>query len=137
MARFWANTTVLFITPSVNGAVWASGLADPLYVVELDVDKKHVIVGPKELLKTRIVPVAEVNWLGDEPLTSRDEWHLSVKVRSTRPREAILRPINDKRAEVELLNPEEGVSPVRPAYSTTPMDHASMGWLDHKTRLKE
>ena len=88
------------------------GLADPLYVVELDVDKKHVIVGPKEFLKTRIVPVAEVNWLGDEPLTSRDEWQLSVKVRSTRPpREAILRPINEKRAEVELLNPEEGVSP--------------------------
>ena len=49
MARFWASTTVLFITPSVNGAVWASKLADPLYVVELDVDKKHVIVGPKEL----------------------------------------------------------------------------------------
>ena len=26
MARFWANTTVLFTTPSVNAAVWASGV---------------------------------------------------------------------------------------------------------------
>ena len=103
---------VIHYTIGQRRGLGIGGLADPLYVVELDVDKKHVIVGPKELLKTRIVPVAEVNWLGDEPLTSRDEWHLSVKVRSTRPpREAILRPINDKRAEVELLNPEEGVSP--------------------------
>jgi tRNA-specific 2-thiouridylase len=103
---------VIHYTIGQRRGLGIGGLADPLYVVELDVDEKHVIVGPKELLKTRIVPVAEVNWLGDEPLTSRDEWHLSVKVRSTRPpREAILRPINDKRSEVELLNPEEGVSP--------------------------
>ena len=103
---------VIHYTIGQRRGLGIGGLADPLYVVALDVDKKHVIVGPKELLKTRIVPVAEVNWLGDEPLTSRDEWHLSVKVRSTRPpREAILRPINEKRAEVELLNPEEGVSP--------------------------
>ncbi len=103
---------VIHYTIGQRRGLGIGGLADPLYVVELDVNKKHVIVGTKDLLKTRIVPVAEVNWLGDEPLTSRDEWHLSVKVRSTRPpREAILRPINDKRAEIELLNPEEGVSP--------------------------
>ena len=67
------------ITPSVNVAVWHQFLVDPLYVVDLDVDKKHVIVGPKELLKTRIVPVVEVNWLGDEPMTSRKEWYLASR----------------------------------------------------------
>jgi tRNA-specific 2-thiouridylase len=88
------------------------GLSDPLYVVRLDVDKKQVVVGPKDMLATRTVPVREINWLGDAPLTSRPEWHLSVKVRSTRPpREAILRPLSETTAEVELLNPEEGVSP--------------------------
>lgn len=103
---------VIHYTIGQRRGLGIGGLSDPLYVVELDVNKKHVIVGTKDLLKTRIVPVAEVNWLGDEPITSRQEWHLSVKVRSTRPpREAILRPINDKRAEIELLNPEEGVSP--------------------------
>ncbi len=103
---------VIHYTIGQRRGLGIGGLSDPLYVVELDVNKKHVIVGTKDLLKTRIVPVAEVNWLGDEPMTSRQEWHLSVKVRSTRPpREAILRPINDKRAEIELLNPEEGVSP--------------------------
>lgn len=88
------------------------GLSDPLYVVKLDVDKKQVVVGPKKLLATRIIPVREINWLGNEPIAARDEWHLAVKVRSTRPpRDAIIRPTGPESAEVELLTPEEGVSP--------------------------
>ncbi|TCS59057.1 tRNA (5-methylaminomethyl-2-thiouridylate)-methyltransferase [Primorskyibacter sedentarius] len=88
------------------------GLSEPLYVVKLDVDTKQVIVGPKEMLATRLIPVQEINWLGDEPFESRDEWHVSVKVRSTRPpREAIIRPISATEAEVELLSPEQGVAP--------------------------
>ena len=88
------------------------GLADPLYVVKLDAETKQVIVGPKELLATRNVPVREINWLGDAPLSAQEERHVAVKVRSTRPpRDAILRPISDTQATVELLSPEEGVSP--------------------------
>ncbi len=88
------------------------GLEDPLYVVRLDVEQKQVVVGPKQMLATRTIPVREINWLGDAPLSSRPEWHISVKVRSTRPpREAVLRPLSDTEAEVELLSPEEGVSP--------------------------
>ena len=88
------------------------GLEKPLYVIKLDVEEKKVIVGPKALLKTTHVPVEQINWLGDASLQSKKEWHLSVKVRSTRPpREAILKPINDYSAFVELVTPEEGVSP--------------------------
>ena len=88
------------------------GLSEPLYVVKLDADTKQVVVGPKEMLATRKVPVKEINWLGDAPLTSRSEWEIAVKVRSTRPpREAILRPLTDTTAEVELLTAEEGISP--------------------------
>ena len=88
------------------------GLSDPLYVVKLDADRKEVVVGPKEMLATRTIPVKEINWLGDAPLTSQEAWPLAVKVRSTRPpREAILRPLSETTAEVELLSPEEGVSP--------------------------
>jgi tRNA-specific 2-thiouridylase len=80
--------------------------------VKLDPDARRVIVGPKEALSTRVIPVREINWLGDAPLTSRAEWHVSVKVRSTRPpREAVIRPLSETEAEVELLSPEEGVSP--------------------------
>ena len=88
------------------------GGGDPLYVVKLDADNCRVIVGPKEALATRKIPVREINWLGDEPFMSREEWHVAVRVRSTRPpKEAIIRPISDTEAEVELLNPEEGVAP--------------------------
>ncbi len=88
------------------------GLATPLYVVKLDASKREVIVGSKELLATRTVPIREVNWLGDTPFSSRSEWHVGVKVRSTRPpTDAIIRPINDTEATVELVSAEAGVSP--------------------------
>jgi tRNA-specific 2-thiouridylase len=88
------------------------GLADPLYVVKLDAGTARVVVGPKEMLATRTVPVREINWLGDEPMMSRDEWKIAVRVRSTRPpTDAILRPISPTEATVELTLPEEGVSP--------------------------
>ncbi|MGY9046774.1 thiouridylase [Puniceibacterium antarcticum] len=103
---------VIHYTVGQRRGLGIGGLADPLYVVKLDVDAKKVIVGPKELLSTRVVPVREINWLGDEPFDSRPEWRIAVKVRSTRPpREAILRPLSATEAEVELITPEEGVSP--------------------------
>ena len=103
---------VIHYTIGQRRGLGIGGLEDPLYVVKLDPDTRHVVVGPKEALSTRTIPVREINWLGDEPFTSRPEWHLRVKVRSTRPpRDAILRPISETEAEVELIEAEEGVSP--------------------------
>jgi tRNA-specific 2-thiouridylase len=88
------------------------GLEAPLYVVKLDADTRQVVVGPKSMLATRIVPLKEINWLGDAPITSQKEWHVGVRVRSTRPpTEAIIRPISDTEATVELVLAEQGVSP--------------------------
>ena len=88
------------------------GLEDPLYVVKLDADKKQVIVGPKSMLATRIVPIKEINWLGDKPIMSREEWVVGVRVRSTRPpTEAVIRPISETEATVELVAAEQGISP--------------------------
>ncbi len=107
-----AHNGVIHYTVGQRRGLGIGGLSEPLYVVKLDVDKKHVVVGPKDMLATRVVPVREINWLGDEPFMSRKEWHLKVKVRSTRPpREAILRPISETEAEVELFTPEAGISP--------------------------
>jgi tRNA-specific 2-thiouridylase len=103
---------VIHYTIGQRRGLGIGGLEEPLYVVRLDVEGRRVIVGPKAMLATRTVPVREINWLGGAPFTSRAEWPISVKVRSTRPpREAILRPLSDMQAEVELLTPEEGVSP--------------------------
>ncbi|MCF3594352.1 tRNA 2-thiouridine(34) synthase MnmA [Rhodobacteraceae bacterium LMO-12] len=103
---------VIHYTIGQRRGLGIGGLADPLYVVKLDVDNRRVIVGPKEELATSIVPVREINWLGDDGLEDQSEREISVKVRSTRPpRPAILRPTGPDTAEIELLTPEEGVSP--------------------------
>ncbi|MEQ9038495.1 MAG: tRNA 2-thiouridine(34) synthase MnmA [Silicimonas sp.] len=103
---------VIHYTIGQRRGLGIGGLDEPLYVVKLDVDSRRVIVGPKELLATRTVPVREINWLGDAPFTSRTEWPIAVKIRSTKPpMEAIVRPLSETEAEVELMTPEEGVSP--------------------------
>ncbi len=103
---------VIHYTIGQRRGLGIGGLEDPLYVVKLDPDTRRVIVGPKEALSTRVVPVREINWLGDTPFTSQEAWELEVKIRSTRPpRTATIRPISETEAEVELFTAEEGVSP--------------------------
>jgi len=123
---------VIHYTIGQRRGLGIGGLADPLYVVRLDVDKREVVVGPKDLLATRTVPVREINWLGDGKITDQAEREISVKVRSTRPPEpAILRPISETEAEVELLTPEEGVSPGQACvfYETEGSRVLGGGWI--------
>ncbi|MEO0946297.1 MAG: tRNA 2-thiouridine(34) synthase MnmA [Pseudomonadota bacterium] len=103
---------VIHYTIGQRRGLGIGGLNEPLYVVRLDVENRQVVVGPKELLATRTVPVREINWLGYEPFDSREAWELSVRIRSTRPpAEAVIRPTSPTTAEVDLLTPENGVSP--------------------------
>lgn len=103
---------VIHYTVGQRKGLGIGGLGDPLYVVALEPATRRVVVGPKAALATRRVPLREINWLGDAALDGRAEWEIEVKVRSTRaPRAAILRPLSATEAEVELLAPEEGVSP--------------------------
>ena len=102
---------VIHYTIGQRKGLGLGGLGDPLFVVRLEAGARRVIVGPKAALSTRTIPLGEINWLGDDPFDSRSEWHLSVKVRSTRPpRPAVVRPLSATEAEVELLDPEDGVS---------------------------
>lgn len=88
------------------------GLEEPLYVVRLDADSLQVVVGPKAALATKVVSVSSINWLGAGDFQAVAERPVMVRIRSTRPpRPAILRPTGPNEAEVELLQPEEGVSP--------------------------
>lgn len=123
---------VIHYTIGQRKGLGIGGLGDPVYVVRLDPETRRVVVGPKEALSTRIVPLREINWLGDAALDNCAEWMVSVKVRSTRPpREAILRPISATEAEVELLNPEEGVSPGQACvfYETGSSRVLGGGWI--------
>ena len=108
------------------------GLGDPLYVVKLDPEARHVIVGPREALSTRTVPVGEVNWLGDGPFEGTEAREVLVRIRSTRPpRAAILRPTGPRTAEIELMDPEEGVSPGQACvfYDTGSTRVLGGGWI--------
>ncbi|MFG6582674.1 tRNA 2-thiouridine(34) synthase MnmA [Sulfitobacter sp. 1A12779] len=123
---------VIHYTIGQRRGLGIGGLADPLYVVKLDPERKEVVVGPKSMLATRKIPVREINWLGDAPLTSQAEWNIAVRVRSTRPpRDAILRPISETEAEVELLTAEEGVSPGQACvfYDTDSTRIFGGGWI--------
>ena len=86
------------------------------------------------VVSTRTIPVKDINWLGDAPFASRPEWHLAVKVRSTRPpTDAIVRPVSGTEASVELITPEEGVSPGQACVFYDPNDSRVYGggWI-HK-----
>ena len=87
---------------------------DPLYVVKLEAKAHRVIVGPRAALETRRIVLGEVNWLGDEEFDTLvgQELRILAKVRSTRPPQAaLLRPMADGTAEVELEEGEHGVAP--------------------------
>ena len=60
---------------------------------------------------------------------------INARIRSTRPpRPAILRPTGDGRAEVELLDPEEGVSPGQACvfYATEGTRVLGGGWIAYR-----
>ncbi|MFZ3582618.1 tRNA 2-thiouridine(34) synthase MnmA [Loktanella sp. DJP18] len=123
---------VIHYTIGQRRGLGIGGLVDPLYVVKLDVDARHVVVGPKEMLATRRVPLREINWLGDGGFLAGGERQIAVKVRSTKPpTDAVLRPISDTEAEVELLAAEEGVSPGQACvfYDTDSTRVLGGGWI--------
>ncbi|MEM1428423.1 MAG: tRNA 2-thiouridine(34) synthase MnmA, partial [Pseudomonadota bacterium] len=123
---------VIHYTIGQRRGLGIGGLSEPLYVVKLDPDARRVVVGPKDALSTRTVPVREINWLGDTDLESRDAWHLSAKIRSTRPpREAVLRPTGPTTGTVELIVAEEGVSPGQACvfYETDGTRVLGGGWI--------
>ena len=103
---------VIHYTIGQRRGLGIGGTGDPLYVLALDPANRHVIVGPKQALATRTIPLREINWLGDTGFASVGEWQVAVKIRSTRPpRPAVVRPLSPTTATVELLDPEDGVSP--------------------------
>ena len=123
---------VIHYTIGQRRGLGIGGLGDPLYVVKLDPEARRVIVGPREALSTRTVPVGEVNWIGDGPFEGSEAREVLVRIRSTRPpRAAILRPTGPRSAEVELMDPEEGVSPGQACvfYDTGSTRVLGGGWI--------
>lgn len=88
-------------------------LGEPIYVVKLDAEKRQVIVGPREALRTKIVELRDVNWLGSTPLKEigAEGADVFARVRSTQAPQPATLFSRDGRLLVELHLGEDGVSP--------------------------
>ena len=105
------HSGIIHYTVGQRRGLGVGGTKEPLYVLELDVTKKRVIVGPRKSLSITSFSVKEVNWLGDKPFESQKYWSLKVKIRSTQDyQEAKVKPLSKTKALIELKNSEEGVS---------------------------
>ncbi|MEM7727835.1 MAG: tRNA 2-thiouridine(34) synthase MnmA [Pseudomonadota bacterium] len=84
---------------------------DPLYVIRLDAEKRHVVVGPRTALLRRDIYVSDVNWIGSGTLSDADGRAIRVKVRSTRPPEPATLHVRDGQVSVRLAEADTGISP--------------------------
>ena len=87
----------------------------PLYVVRIDADRRQVIVGPREYLRTEVLELRDVNWLGhpDEAEAARNGLTIRARIRSTHaPIEAVLE-MSEPGGPAQVLIPggEHGVAP--------------------------
>ena len=99
---------VIHFTVGQRKGLGLAGNGEPLFVLKLDADRAQVVVGPRDMLSTRIIVLRDVNWLGGTE-TALD---CAVKVRSMRPPvPARVTRGPDRTAQVELLAPEEAVAP--------------------------
>ena len=108
------------------------GISDeePLYVIRLDAQKKHVIIGAKEALLKQSFIVRECNWLtsssnahsafgdlvqlGKIPASAmpREDDNIIVKLRSMHPgMKASVQLLEGNRARITLGEPQSAVSP--------------------------
>jgi len=87
--------------------------AEPLYVVRLDAERREVVVGPREWLRTRHIELRDVNWLGDEPLEdlAGHAKDILARIRSTGPLQPATLRADRSGVSVELADGEDGVSP--------------------------
>lgn len=87
-------------------------VGEPLFVLHIDAKTKRVVVGPRDLLRTRILHLRDVNWLGEGVLDEACEIGraLWVKVRSTQPPHPARLVRTDAGVSVELADGEFGVA---------------------------
>jgi tRNA-specific 2-thiouridylase len=86
--------------------------AEPLYVLQLDPERRRVVVGPKNALVETRVHLAELNWLGPA-FAAGDTLPVAAKLRSAQPPVAatLHRGSTPERGELVLDEPAGAVAP--------------------------
>ena len=81
---------------------------DPLYVVNINNNNNTITVGPKESLKINKIILRDINILGNSEEFNNE---IKIKVRSTGKLLRAKVKINLNKAEVDILDGEDGISP--------------------------
>jgi len=100
---------IIHFTVGQRKGLGLSGNEEPLFVLRLEASTREVVVGPREALRTRIIKLAQVNWLAPPAV---EFVACAVKLRSTcEPAPARVTPLPGGAAEVELIAGEDAVAP--------------------------
>lgn len=107
---------------------------EPLFVVRLEADKGHVVVGSRAALERTHIWLTDINWLGDDDFGAvLDGQAVKIKVRSTRPPMSATFRFIDGDVVVELDDPDMGISPGQACVFYAPTETASRtlggGWI--------
>ena len=104
---------------------------EPFYVIKIDANKNEIFIGPKKELSKTSINLRDLNLL-----VKREEFseNILVKVRSTgKLLDAKIHIQNENSANVDLLNPEYGISPGQACvfYNRDEIGHKVLGggWI--------
>ncbi|NGM50590.1 tRNA 2-thiouridine(34) synthase MnmA [Caulobacter sp. 602-2] len=101
------------------------GTGEPLFVVRIDADKRHVVVGPREALLTKSLTLKEDNWLGGEDdviAAAKANAPVLARVRSTREPVPGRLTLEDGGVRLVFDVLEEGVAPGQACVLYDPAD---------------
>jgi tRNA-specific 2-thiouridylase len=107
----------------------------PLFVVKLDPKRRAVIVGPREALKTHVVMLRDVNWIGDGALGDLPEAGLAIwaRVRSSQKPQPATLLLDGGEVRVRLHQGEDGIAPGQACVFYETQDNRSRvlggGWI--------
>jgi tRNA-specific 2-thiouridylase len=114
----------------IGGRKGASEEEEVLYVVRIDPEARHVVVGPRSALATTRLRVSEVNWLGQGDGPPAEGMDVMVRIRSTmEPVPGRVSAADNGGAVVELTTPEFGVSPGQAAVFYDGSRVMGGGWI--------
>ena len=86
------------------------GYAQPMYVIAIRPDTRHVVIGPREELLGRGVMARDVNWLVDVPPTVGAHVQVQVRHRTSAAPAEVVR-LDDDRIELALDQPVSAITP--------------------------
>jgi tRNA-specific 2-thiouridylase len=101
--------------------------AEPYYVIQIDVARNVLVVGPKQALETRRFRVNRINWIIPPPTA---ETSVSVRVRYRHAAvPAVIVPLDNSNADVCLERSEAAVTPGQGAVFYQGEEVLGSGWI--------